>query len=490
MNWSIENRIKAGLGVALALTLLTGGISYYTTVRFEQSRESVDYSSKLIRTLDETGSFLQEAQYAVRGYIISGQARDAELFNNACSLIEERIGEIKKQTAGDPDQEKLSLELESIALGEISRLRAVVSARRGGGAEAARAISAGREKERAVIEFSEKMEKSEDANLAKEKALSESLAKRSLFIIVSLCIVGILVLSAFGSYLVRSVAETLRDNAEAIKSSLRAAAQTLKSSATELTATAEEHRRTVSEQSSAVNETTATAAELSASQKQVVENAAALSAVGLKTSETVAAGQVSIAGALRGLDDILKKTESTSQRILALSDKSQQVGKIVGTIKDITDQINLLALNAAIEAARAGEQGKGFAVVAGEVRKLAERTARSAEDIALLVEDMQNTTSAAVLATEKTLESVEEGNKLSAGAGRLFEEITRLVSDTSDAVKQIQVSCRQQDSATSQIAGAMSQINSGMKQTVAAVEQTAAATGGLKEMAVRLEEMV
>ena len=57
-------------------------------------------------------------------------------------------------------------------------------------------------------------------------------------------------------------------------------------------------------------------------------------------------------------------------------------------------------------------------------------------------------------------------------------------------VEQIQVSCRQQDSATSQIAGAMNQINSGMKQTVAAVEQTVAASGSLKNMAVRLEEMV
>ena len=479
MNWSIQNRIRAGVAVALTLLLMMGGVSYYVTRHFERAQERVAYSSNLIRALDETHIFMQQAQYSAHNFLLSGQGKDRDIFNNARAELEKHIKDIKKATAGNPDQEKPGLELESMLGRELSRLDSGVSARRESVTGAAKAVDAGLVKESPAADFAEEMEKHEDASLIQEKAFSGSLAKTALHTIFFLCIVSVIVLTAFGLFIARNVGRTLR-----------AAAQTLKGSATELTATAEEHRRTVSEQSSAVNETTATAAELSASQKQVVENAAALAAVGLKTSETVAAGRVSIAGALRGLDDILKKTEATSQRILALSDKSQQVGKIVGTIKDITDQINLLALNAAIEAARAGEQGKGFAVVAGEVRKLAERTARSAEDIALLVEDMQNTTSAAVLATEKTMESVEEGNKLSAGAGRLFEEITRLVSDTSDAVKQIQVSCRQQDSATSQIAGAMSQINSGMKQTAAAVEQTAAATGGLKEMAVRLEEMV
>ena len=222
----------------------------------------------------------------------------------------------------------------------------------------------------------------------------------------------------------------------------------------------------------------------------MVENTAALSAVGEKTISSVQTGQNALTEAVSGLSDIMKKTEATSLRILSLSEKSQHVGKIMATIKDITDQINLLAINAAIEAVRAGEQGKGFAVVAGEVRKLAERTARSSEEIGRIVEDMQSNTNAAVLATEETKRSVEEGGRLSAATAREFEEISRLVSETADAVKQIEVSSRQQDSATSQILGAMNQIDSGMKQTASAVEQTAASSLSLREMAVRLQEMV
>jgi methyl-accepting chemotaxis protein len=72
----------------------------------------------------------------------------------------------------------------------------------------------------------------------------------------------------------------------------------------------------------------------------------------------------------------------------------------------------------------------------------------------------------------------------------VFANISQQVSDTSDAIKQIHVSCQQQDGATGQIATAMNQINGGMKQTVAAVEQTVASSSGLKETAQRLKRLV
>ncbi|MDD5208626.1 MAG: methyl-accepting chemotaxis protein [Elusimicrobiales bacterium] len=490
MEWTIENRIKAGLGAAMALMLLLGGSSYYATMRFQKAQKEVDYSGTVIRALDEILVLMREAQSSERGFMISGMDSSLEPFRYAVAHVQENIAELRRLTSGDPHQEKNAVLLEAQLNKELERMGAIIELRRDKGLEAARAAGSGKATHVAGFSQLPQMREHEIGSLKEEKAVTDALAKRLNLTILLLSAFSIAGIFFFGLYIVRSVAETLRDNAEAIKNSLRASAQTIRSAATQLTATAEEHRRTVSEQSSAVSETTATASELSASQKQVVENATALSALGGKTFEAVETGQGSIQGTLKGLADIMQKTDATSQRILALSDKSQQVGKIVVTIKDIADQINLLAINAAIEAARAGEQGKGFAVVAGEVRKLAERTGKSSEDIVGIVEDMQNTTNAAVLATEDTKRSVEEGNRLSAGTGKVFENISRLVSETADSVKQIQISCRQQDSATSQIVGAMTQINSGMKQTVAAVEQTAASTASLKDMAVRLQEMV
>jgi methyl-accepting chemotaxis protein len=222
----------------------------------------------------------------------------------------------------------------------------------------------------------------------------------------------------------------------------------------------------------------------------VVASANSVTSSGDRASQMVVHGKKNVLSTLEGLGEIKSKTQASSQRIVALSEKSKQVGKIIYAINDITDQINLLALNAAIEAARAGEQGKGFAVVAGEVRKLAEKTSRSTEEISQLITDIQSSTNATVLATEETLRSVEKGVIIADSMAKSFEDILVTVSDTAGSIRQIQLSCQQQENATGQIAGSMSQISAGMKLSVASSKQTVAAVDQLEGMAKRLRSLI
>ena len=333
------------------------------------------------------------------------------------------------------------------------------------------------------------LEESMDALRDKIKKLSDDAALRSTArqaaafkIMMALGLFGLLgglVGVRFGVHLARHITRPLRDLAGG-----------LGSSSSHLAAAAEQHRAAMTEQSAAINETTSTTAELSAAQKQVALAAASVVGLGEKATHVADEGRTGARETIGGLDDIRKKTEATSQRIMTLSEKSQQIGKIVVTITNITEQVNLLALNAAIEAARAGDQGKGFAVVAGEVRKLAERTTRSTEDIAHLIEEIQNSTNAAVLATEATLKSVEMGGRLADQSGRLFEELSALVEKTAGATKQIQVSCQQQEAATGQISAAMMQINAGVRQTLPAVERTVISAKELGEMSSSVRQLI
>ena len=112
-----------------------------------------------------------------------------------------------------------------------------------------------------------------------------------------------------------------------------------------------------------------------------------------------------------------------SRELDVLVGRSREIGAIVQVIKEIADQTNLLALNAAIEAARAGEQGRGFAVVADEVRKLAERTAKSTGEISVIVKSIQDEISVSVSSMGRCVERASQVAGLSRSAGDSMEQV-------------------------------------------------------------------
>ncbi|HEY3366363.1 MAG TPA: methyl-accepting chemotaxis protein [Symbiobacteriaceae bacterium] len=184
-----------------------------------------------------------------------------------------------------------------------------------------------------------------------------------------------------------------------------------------------------------------------------------------------------------GMDRIRQSVTQTATQIKALGKLSDQIGSITAAISEIADQTNLLALNAAIEAARAGEQGRGFAVVADEVRKLAERAGRSAREIAELTGQIQQGTMRAVAAMEQGTSDVEEGSRLTAGAGTALAEVLAVVDRTSRAADAI-------SAAAKQIAGSSHHVMESVDNVAAITEENTATTEEMAAGATEVSESV
>ncbi len=150
--------------------------------------------------------------------------------------------------------------------------------------------------------------------------------------------------------------------------------------------------------------------------------------------------------AIEKIDDIAKETEQNAEMMKKLGSSSDEIGQIVEVINEITNQTALLSLNAAIEAARAGEAGRGFAVVADEIRKLADKTAHSTEQIKSLITKNQDKTRDVINATLKSINTVEEGKTLIKTASDSLIEIAKSVSEANQMIEDVAAAAEEQAS--------------------------------------------
>lgn len=216
------------------------------------------------------------------------------------------------------------------------------------------------------------------------------------------------------------------------------------------------------EQASSLEEITSSMAEIGSQTKTNAENASQ-------------ANQLS-AGARASSENGVKQMEEMTSAMGEINESSKEVAKIIKTIDDIAFQTNLLALNAAVEAARAGKHGKGFAVVAQEVRTLAARSAKAAQETTQLIEN--------------SIQRVDKGNEIAGKTSNALLEINESIGKVADLVGDIAASSNEQAQGISQVNQGLAQIDSVTQQNTANAEETSSAAVELSSQAGHVRKIL
>jgi methyl-accepting chemotaxis protein len=270
---------------------------------------------------------------------------------------------------------------------------------------------------------------------------------------------------------------------------VRGSVDNLNHAAMELSTSSSSSARISVSQSESASGMAASVEQLSVSIDQVEEHAREARGITQASGSQSEEGGRIIHQTAEEMRNIAEAVNSTAGTIRELENYSGQISSIVNVIKDIADQTNLLALNAAIEAARAGEQGRGFAVVADEVRKLAERTANSTQEITGMIGKIQQGTQRAAQEMEAGVRRVNDGVSLAHQAGDSVtgirasaEQVTRVVDDINLALKEQAVAARD-------IAQRVERIAQGSEENSASVGKTAASAEQLRILAADLQKL-
>ena len=251
----------------------------------------------------------------------------------------------------------------------------------------------------------------------------------------------------------------------------------------QVTVSSERQNSAAGSMAAAVEETTASVGSVAASAEGVKELATEARALS-------DAGGHTVKNAISEINRIADSFSESSALIQTLSTQIEKVSSVANVIKEIADQTNLLALNAAIEAARAGEQGRGFAVVADEVRKLAERTTQSTQEIATMIAAIQTSAAGAVQGMATGDAQVKEGVAMAAKAGESMQRIESSTAQVLAAVAEIAGALNEQNSASTLIAQNVEEIATMADQNGNTVKEVSRAADHLDQLAGRLKSSV
>lgn len=534
-NLTIAHRILILIGIAILSLLWVGGVGLYVSNKESNNIKTINEDS--IQSVDTLGK-ARQAFMAIRinVYAHNMMRDESTIANIEKSLSENRqtlVDMLKKyESLLSNDEDRKLLETDKAAVDNYLKVvfdQILPLSRKNEQAEAAMIITttgaaAGRETLAAFdqhMKFNEDLadkyvtEALESANTGKWTSITVILA--SVALITTL---GLMMLKNIRKSLseIQSMVETVESNQDftvrarvtqmdeigqttlllnrlldKLQGNLKTIASSAGSVATaagQLATTSNQVATASHQQSEAASSMAATVEEMTVSVNHVADRAQEADEISAESGRLATTGEQIIGKTAADIQDIANTVNNASSQIHSLEQHSQEISNVVAVIKEVADQTNLLALNAAIEAARAGEQGRGFAVVADEVRKLAERTSASTQQIAATIDNMRTSAGDAVASMQGVVEKVAQGVDRAREANDAIKQIGSGSRNAVAMVEEIASAIREQGAATNNISVQVEQIAQMSEESSAAASNSAETARTLDKLAAEMQHIV
>jgi methyl-accepting chemotaxis protein len=476
------NKLGLGFGLTVALTLIMGAssvaaISIVVNAKDDAIKVAVDdlVSAEHLTTKAES----RISDY--RAYLLNGTQEYLDLTTADREEFLDLVGQLRG-TLSDPTAIRM---LEAVSVAEAKHaaaLQPIIERRR----TLNNLESISRLNETAVAPARKAMQESIAALTNRVRADVETARRdssaRATQAIVLIIVLGLLAMGC-GAVIAWRLNRDLRRE-------VGAAVGHIQSSSAQLEAAAAQQASGGRDQASAMNEITTTISELLITSRQIADSAQRVSKIAEDTADAAQSGDATIDQTRASISAIRSQVDQIVQHMLALGEKSQQIGGVVDLVSELAEQTNILAINATIEASGAGEWGRRFAVVAEEIRKLADRTAGSAKEIRALIDDVRGAVNTTVMATEIGAKSVDAGSRQFDDATSSFRRIAQLVATTNDATREIELSTKQQTTAVEQVNMAASDTARVTRETEASAVQTKQTAAHLSNLSGDLLQLV
>ena len=558
MKWTINKKLLGGFAAVILLLIVSIGISYaqITTLKASYSDLVEDKAMKAVEIKDLQVAIKQEV-IAMRGYLLvgdSGSLQDLRGATDNYRTVYDAL--LPKFTM--PEYIQMLEEINQVEAEYVQFTEKAMDLKKQNRTEEYQALILSEGKnlvdrlDGAVEKLSEKQHNllvtgsSENAEAA-ERTLMIILMVGILAVVVGIAIALIMgriiskpvialaesaIKMAEGDLTVKPVSVKNRDEIGDLVNSFNLMAGNLRmviekvsinsshtaSSAEELTASAEQTTKATEQIASAIqniangtetqvesaNHSSTAVNEMAIGIQQIAETSTSVSESAIETTREASAGNESLQQMIQQMDIINEAVTDSSVSVKKLGDLSKEIGNIISVITGIADQTNLLALNAAIEAARAGEHGKGFAVVADEVRKLAEQSKESADQIAGLITQIQDDTNQAVQVMKVGTTEVATGKLIVDETGKRFEQILVSIEQVTAQIQEVSAISEEMSASTEQVNASIGEmaniaqhsaentqnVAAASEEQLASMEEISASATNLTKMAEDLEEIV